>query len=108
MKTQHSCVQDHLQKFLQVQNAGFLHKDMECLMLQAVSRILVTYISTNGIEFAEEEVTQIKAGGTVSLKKGTSYQLGEGTWNVSGDATNYSGGITFYVSEDGDYNFTQQ
>ena len=69
---------------------------------------LVTYISSNGIELeAEEEVTVIQSG-TISLQKGKAYQLGEGTWNVSGDATNYAGGITFYVSEDGDYNFTQQ
>lgn len=81
---------------------------------------LITYISTDGIQLGiteeeeeseetedtEEEITTIHAG-TMSLKKGSAYQLGEGTWNVSGDSTNYSGGITFYVNQDGDYNFTQ-
>lgn len=46
--------------------------------------------------------------GRVSLISGTAYSLGEGTWKVSGDSTNYAGGITFYVSENGEYDFSQQ
>lgn len=46
--------------------------------------------------------------GRVSLISGTVYSLGEGTWKVSGDSTNYAGGITFYVSENGEYDFSQQ
>lgn len=46
--------------------------------------------------------------GPIRLEKGISYKLESGTWKVSGDATNYAGGITFYVSESGDYTFTKQ
>ena len=60
------------------------------------------------IEDVIEEILFKITGGRVSLKKGTPYQLDEGTWNVSGDTTNYSGGITFYVEEDGEYEFTKK
>lgn len=48
------------------------------------------------------------AAGRAHLYSGEAYTFGEGTWNVSGDSTSYAGGITFYVSETGDYEFTQQ
>ena len=44
----------------------------------------------------------------VTLKKGTAYQLEAGTWNVSGDNTDYAGGITFYVDKDGEYEFIKK
>lgn len=74
---------------------------------------LVTYLSTDGIQLKvtepeEAEKTIVIQTGTVHLKKGTAYQTGSGTWNVSGDSTNYAGGITFYVSKDGDYNFMKK
>lgn len=46
--------------------------------------------------------------GRAHLDTGAAYELGEGTWNVSGDSTNYVGGTVFYVPESGDYEFTQQ
>ena len=46
--------------------------------------------------------------GRTNLVSGIAYSLGEGTWKVSGDSTNYAGGITFYVSENGEYDFSQQ
>lgn len=45
--------------------------------------------------------------GRAHLDSGKPYEFGEGTWHVSGDSTNYAGGITFYVSESGDYEFLQ-
>ena len=88
---------------------------------------LVTYLSTDGIviESTEEDTEvpgdieipvepDVPAGpidgivsteGTVHLEAGTAYKLGEGNWSVSGDDTVYAGGITFYVLEDGDYDF---
>ena len=88
---------------------------------------LVTYLSTDGIviESTEEDTEvpgdieipvepDVPAGpidgivsteGTVHLEAGTAYKLSEGNWSVSGDDTVYTGGITFYVLEDGDYDF---
>lgn len=58
-------------------------------------------------EIVEDIVARIGAG-RASLKKGTAYQLGEGAWNVVGDTTDYVGGSTFYVDDDGDYEFVQK
>lgn len=73
---------------------------------------LITYISTDGIKLGIKESTDTPANkiisGVTSLKKGTPYQLEEGTWTVSGDTTTYMGGITFYVDEDGEYEFKKQ
>lgn len=55
-----------------------------------------------------EENGVISVNGTYSLKAGTSYQLAEGKWQVSGDSTVYQGGGTFYVKTDGDYRFTKR
>lgn len=66
---------------------------------------LVTYISTNGIVIEEPEAVAIQEEGVFYLKKGVAYQLGEGTWEVKGDNSSYKGGCTFYVSEDGSYEF---
>lgn len=48
-----------------------------------------------------------ESGKTYSLKAGTPYTLGTGTWTVSGDDYSYTGGSTFYVGTDGDYTFTK-
>lgn len=56
----------------------------------------------------EPEEVVILGEGKVSLKKGTAYKLQEGTWNVTGDTTDYQGGIIFYVDEDGEYEFTRK
>mgnify|MGYP003291021210 CR=1 FL=1 len=40
-----------------------------------------------------------------SLTAGNLYYLTEGTWTVNEDGYNYTGGISFSVSEDGDYTF---
>lgn len=52
--------------------------------------------------------TGITANGRKHLMPGKPYRLGNGQWTVSGDATVYSGGISFYVPKDGDYAFQQQ
>ena len=49
----------------------------------------------------------IESGGVYPLKAETQYTLGTGTWTVSGDDYNYTGGSTFYVGTDGDYTFTK-
>ena len=46
--------------------------------------------------------------GTVTLQAGEKYRLAEGNWMVNGDPTVYVGGGYFYVSEDGDYTFTEK
>lgn len=56
-------------------------------------------------EWDGESITE--SGKTYSLKAGTPYTLGTGTWTVSGDDYNYTGGSTFYVGTDGDYTFTK-
>ncbi len=50
----------------------------------------------------------IQTDGKVNIKSGVAYSLGSGNWKVLGDDTVYSGNITFYVSEDGEYEFTLQ
>lgn len=47
----------------------------------------------------------ITKNGTYSLKAGTAYRFGSGSWTLEGDSVVYSGGITFYVTKDGDYKF---
>lgn len=50
----------------------------------------------------------IDTSGKKNLKKGTAYQLGSGSWKVSGDNTLYSGNKTFYAVSDGEYEFIKQ
>lgn len=50
----------------------------------------------------------ISANGIYALTAGTSYQLGEGQWQVDSDKSVYSGGNTFYVGTDGNYRFTKR
>lgn len=45
----------------------------------------------------------VPSGKAVNLYKNTAYKFGSGTWTVSGDATSYVGGNTFYVAGDGQY-----
>lgn len=63
-------------------------------------------VTVSGGDLAENGI--ISESGVYSLKAGTPYQLAEGKWQVSGDKSVYSGGSTFYVSEDGDYTFTKR
>lgn len=53
----------------------------------------------------QDDITVINKSGTYSLKTGTAYRLGSGSWTLEGDSVTYSGGITFYVNKDGDYSF---
>ncbi len=53
------------------------------------------------------ESTKITESKKYTLHTGTAYTLGEGTWQVSGDGSVYSGGITFYVP-DGEYEFRKK
>ena len=55
----------------------------------------------------EEPPVKVTSGRT-HLDSGEAYEFGAGTWNVSGDSTNYAGGIVFYVPASGEYEFTQQ
>lgn len=50
----------------------------------------------------------IPTGENVSLMTEYEYSLGEGTWQVEGDATSYSGNTTFYVGAEGEYTFMQK
>ncbi len=50
----------------------------------------------------------IPNGQQVRLNANKLYSFGDGSWQVSGDSTTYSGGSNFYVGEEGDYTFTQQ
>ena len=50
----------------------------------------------------------IPAGDLVKLVANQAYTFAEGNWQVEGDSTSYSGNTTFYVSEDGNYTFTQE
>ena len=47
------------------------------------------------------------SGVKVRLSRASAYTLGSGTWKVNGDATSYSGNVSFYVKEDGEYSFTK-
>ena len=56
----------------------------------------------------EEDITEgvlIQTSGKINMKSGIAYSLSSGTWKVSGDNTVYGGNITFYVSQDGEYEF---
>lgn len=72
-----------------------------------------TYSITIGEEKPDEpddpkpgdDITVINGSGTYSLKAGTAYRLGSGSWTLQGDSVVYRGGITFYVNTDGDYVF---
>lgn len=55
----------------------------------------------------EDESTTITQGTTRELQAGTKYQLGEGSWQVSGDPSVYVGGNEFYVGTTGSYTFTK-
>jgi len=42
------------------------------------------------------------------LRGGKEYKLGAGKWKVKGDNTVYNGGMNFYVSDEGEYDFQMQ
>ncbi|MBQ8147554.1 MAG: hypothetical protein IJ040_02060 [Lachnospiraceae bacterium] len=50
----------------------------------------------------------IPSGSTVKLNAEQAYTFGSGTWQVSGDTTNYAGGVQFYVQTEGSYVFKKQ
>ena len=50
----------------------------------------------------------IPTGENVSLMEDYEYSLGDGTWQVEGDATSYNGNTTFYIGTEGEYTFIQQ
>lgn len=59
------------------------------------------------VEGTEPDIRYIWVSGSYALKAGRDYHLGYGNWTLDGDSTIYSGGITFYVKEDGSYQFTK-
>ncbi|MGN0373967.1 MAG: hypothetical protein ACI4EN_00585 [Butyrivibrio sp.] len=58
------------------------------------------------------EETWMKEGinsvGTIKLYTQKAYKLGAGKWKVNNDSTVYNGGISFYVTEEGEYEFQKQ
>lgn len=48
----------------------------------------------------------ITKNGIKNLRRERIYRLGGGEWTIDGDSTVYSGGITFYIKNSGEYNFT--
>lgn len=50
----------------------------------------------------------ITSSGIKRLSTGMEYKLGRGQWKVGGDDTVYAGGSSFYVKEDGEYDFRLQ
>lgn len=51
---------------------------------------------------------KVDKAGKVTLNKETQYQFSSGAWRVTGDPTSYAGDVVFYVSEDGEYELTQE
>ena len=49
----------------------------------------------------------ILESGEYALKAGVKYHLGAGSWKVGGDKSVYQGGIDFYVTAGGSYQFTK-
>lgn len=47
-------------------------------------------------------------GSALRLAKGVPYKFGSGKYKVNGDATTYMGDMTFYVSSEGEYTFTEE
>ena len=47
----------------------------------------------------------IVTNGKKKLRRERIYKLGSGQWTIDGDSTVYSGGGSFYVKSDGEYNF---
>lgn len=56
----------------------------------------------------DDDIRVITESGSYSLKAGTAYQLGSGSWTVDGDSSVYRGGSTFFVRENGSYLFHRQ
>lgn len=62
-------------------------------------------VFTLAAAWLEEKV--IPVGQTVALECDTAYQLGaEGSWKVENDSTEYAGGSTVYIRENGQYVFS--
>ena len=57
------------------------------------------------VEGEEPDIRYIWVSGSYMLKAGRDYHLGVGSWTLDGDSTVYCGGSTFYVKEDGSYQF---
>ena len=57
------------------------------------------------VEGEEPDIRYIWVSGSYALKAGRDYHLGGGSWTLDGDSTVYCGGSTFYVKEDGSYQF---
>ncbi len=79
-----------------------------------VYEIVITDLAGNEKELkfivASEWVKKgvVPTGESVSLISDYEYKLGEGSWQLEGDATSYNGNISFYVVEEGEYVFSQQ
>lgn len=64
-----------------------------------------SYTITVKSEWMEKGI--IPAGEEVKLYAGTGYELEEGEWKVSGDATVYNGGMKVYVAQDTEITLTK-
>lgn len=50
----------------------------------------------------------VLSGEWLTMYSDEAYSLEDGTWQVIGDSTSYSGGSTFYVKQDGEYKFMKK
>ena len=81
------------------------HKKIDCIDINQTGDITL-YVKWTAIEDDSEIV--IKESGIVSLKAGNAYTLGDGFWKIQGDDTVYTGGITFYVANDAEFEFIKR
>lgn len=63
--------------------------------------------ATITVKAAWMEKRVVLSGEWLTMYSDEAYSLEDGIWQVSGDSTSYSGGRTFYVKQDGEYEFTK-
>lgn len=61
-----------------------------------------------GLQSASNCSVVSEVTGSFNLNNGTKYELGKGSWTVTGDNTVYSGEQSFYVTESGNYGFQRR
>lgn len=62
----------------------------------------------NTVKYTFHVEISIRGDGARSLIRGEEYKLGSGLWKVNGDNTVYNGNLSFYVTNDGEYEFQKQ
>lgn len=73
---------------------------------------LITYLSSGTMVIEPEGKkgpATIQGSGKRALERGAAYRLAAGgNFKVAGDSTSYTGGVTFYISENGTYEFIRE